>query len=87
MHSTFKYSACYDELETLDPSILFESTKPLLFDIPTLNKRIVDLCMDDFITSYLDRTIEGTHEAIRIFNIVTNTFNLFFTNSYNLISF
>ena len=81
LYSTSKYSIYFEELKTLDLKILFESAKPLLFNILTLNNRIVDLYIDDFITSYLDRTTKGIYELIRIFKIVRNTFDLFFTNT------
>ena len=81
LYSTSKYSIYYEELKTLDLKILFESAKPLLFNILTLNNRIVDLYIDDFITSYLDRTTKGIYELTRIFKIVRNTFDLFFTNT------
>jgi hypothetical protein len=81
LYSTSKYSTYHEEPKTLDPNIPFESTKPLLFDILTPNERIVDLHVDNFITLCLDRTTKGIHEATRIFNVVTNTFDLFFTNT------
>jgi len=37
--------------------------------------------MDDFITLCLDRTTKVIYELIRIFKIVRNTFDLFFTNT------
>ena len=52
----------------------------LLFDIPTNINRFVNLYIDNFINICLDKIVDGIYEATRYFNIITNIFNLFFSN-------
>ena len=55
-----------------------KADKPL-FEIPTIHDNLIDLYMDDFIGVCLDRVKNGIYEATTYFNVVINTFDLFFS--------
>jgi hypothetical protein len=72
------YIAYNEDPEVLDDNIPFKLAPILLFDIPTMSKKMVDLYVDDFIEIYLHKTVNGAHEATYSFNIITNVFDLIF---------
>jgi len=43
-----------------------------------MKDRFIDLYIDNFISICLDKLVDGIHEAITCFNIITNVFDLFF---------
>ena len=59
----------------------FKLVLPLLFNVPLYNNRIVDLYVNDYISIYLNKVHNGIHKAKKLFNVITNTFNLFFSST------
>ena len=72
------YSEYYNLLNILNPNIPFTEAPKLLLLIPTNNRWLIDLCIDNFIRIYSHTVIYSYHEVKRYFNIVTNMFNLIF---------
>ena len=72
LHKTLKYIQYHNPPILLDQNTPFAKADEPLFDN--------DFYVDTFIRVYLDRIIDNVHEAIIYFNIVINTFNLFFSS-------
>ena len=78
LSKTSSYIDYYDLPSILSNDIPFATAPTLLFPIPTYNGATVDLCIDDYINICLHRVTNGVHEATKCFNIITNTFDLFY---------
>jgi len=78
LSETSEYIAYYDAPSLLLDNIPFNSALDLLFPIPTHRDAYVNLHVDDYINTYLHRITNRIHNATRCFNIITNTFNLFY---------
>ena len=85
LHQTSPCIDLHDPPEILDLSIPFAAAPPLLFNIPTHNDRMVDLYVDDYINVCLDKTRDGVHEATTYFNVITNVFEIFYSNTVSFI--
>jgi len=80
LHLSLSYIDYHEEPIKFSSEISFTPAEPLLFDIPTNNNRFVNLYADNFINIYLNKIVDRIHEATRCFNIITNLFDLFFSN-------
>jgi len=80
LHSTSQYISYHELPIILSPETPFAKADELLFEIPTLKDRFVDLYVDHFIAICLDKIVNGIHEATTCFNIIINMFDIFFTS-------
>ena len=85
LYDTSRYITLHNSLDILPPDKLFSSASKLLFDIPTIKDRMINLYIDNFIEICLDKIIDRVHEAKTIFNIVMSIFDMFFTLIINKI--
>ena len=76
---TSNYISFYDPPILFDSHIPFSKADELLFDIPTMNDKLINLYINNFIGVCLNMIVDGVYEVITCFNIVTNTFDLFFS--------
>jgi len=81
LHNLSPYLEYYEDPEILPDDLPFTEASLLLFDIPLYNDCIVNLYINNYISICLNKVIDGVHEAKRLFNIITNTFNLFFSST------
>ena len=78
LHSPSPYLEFYKKQIILPSDIPFAPSTPLLFEINTKKDRFVDLYIDDYVNICLDKIRNSQHEATSYFNVITNTFDLFF---------
>jgi len=55
----------------------------LLFNISTINNKFLDLYVDDFISICLDTVVNRIYDTTTYFNVITNTFGIFFSSIIN----
>jgi len=80
LYNTSQYIKYYKPLILLPPKTPFAKANNLLFDIPIMKDRFINLYVDNFISICLDKLVNSIHKATTCFNIITNVFNLFFTS-------
>jgi len=69
----------YHNLPSILPDdIPFATTSTFLFLIPIYNRAKVDLYVEDYINICLHKVTNRVHKATKYFNIITNTFDLFY---------
>ena len=81
LSSTSSYIEYYKKLIILSDSIPYAKAPNLLFPITLYQERFFNLCVDDFINIWLDRFTDDMCNSTRCFNIIMNTFDVFFNKS------
>ena len=74
----------YMEPEILDEKIKFATAGELIHSPKLGGGQKVDVFVDDFFGLSVDRQIAGMHSTRRLFNVVTNVFDVFFNARINL---
>ena len=78
LHQLSFYSSYYEPPEIIYESVSYTSSPLLLFLIDTKQDHSINLYTNNFICICLDTIKNGIHKVTIYYNIITNTFNLFF---------
>jgi len=84
LSSNSSYLKYHNKPILLSSSTLFEKAPELLFLVALNRNRFMDLYIDNYNNSYLDRKIDGMDKSIRYFNIIINVFNVIFNKSLQI---